>query len=245
MKFTIVLPVLDLDHPIATEGINHLLNNSYHNLIVLYERGNQTLTSNRLTYFHWDVNTRPALVQIWNKCIEICPTDNIIITSWRQRPTLDHFKIIDEKLSEGFGMVAFDGMHMFAFNKHLTTKVGWFDSGFTSGQFEDTDWWYRLKQKNIGIYVGDVSEQRVVNGIYVETCWPNGLSNKAYFDTKWKELPNEGILEIYHEEKNIYDREIYKDLPCLQYKEWHESVLSSGLDKHFTKFHTIVEKYNA
>lgn len=197
-------------------------------------------SDSRVSYIHND-GGRPPLVKIWNRCIEACPTDHVIITSWRQRPTPEHFQIIEEKLANGYGMVAFDGMHMFAFHKYLTQRVGWFDEGFTTGQLEDTDWWYRLKQNDIAIYVGDVGEERLVNGQYIDSCWLNGTPNKIYFDTKWKENFIEGSLTLYHEELNIADRNKYSYEP-ISYKSWNESELVEGLSNHFKRFHTVVNQ---
>lgn len=241
-KFTIMLPVSRQNLVLANNCIRHLLQNSPYNIIVLDEYGNDAeyIQDSRVKYIHF-TGERPSLVKLWNRCIENCPTDYVIITSWRQRPNLWHFQTIEEKLDQGFGMVAFDGMHMFAFHKYLTQKVGWFDEGFTTGQLEDTDWWYRLKQNNVGIYVGDVAEERHVNGQYIDSCWLNGSPNKAYFDTKWKEDPNEGTLTLFHEEKNIQDRSKYSYEP-IEYKTWNESELTEGLTKHFQIFHTVVNK---
>ena len=62
---------------------------------------------------------------------------------------------MDTKLSEGYAVVALCTMHFFAFSKHLTTIIGWFDEGFKKGQYEDSDYWNRMYVNDLGFYVSD------------------------------------------------------------------------------------------
>jgi len=59
---------------------------------------------------------------------------------------------MDKKLKEGFELVAIADLHTFVFSKHLTSKIGFFDEGFESGQYEDTDYLNRLYMNDIAIY---------------------------------------------------------------------------------------------
>jgi hypothetical protein len=234
-----MLPVHRSNLPLANKCLNHLLQNCDYNIIVIDENGNdeEYIKNERITFIHNDVSTRQPLVKIWNNCIKNCPTDNIIIASWRQRPQKQHFNIIEEKLSEGFGLVAFDGLHFFAFNKYLTNVIGMFDEGFSKGQFEDTDWWNRLMTNNIAIYTGDMEEERMFNGTYVQSTWLEGSEvNKQYYESKWKEDVENNRLILFKEEQNFSDRLYFKNCKKLSFKTWENSILTENLKNYFSIF---------
>lgn len=184
---TIMLPVHLSNIPLANECLNHLLNNSDLNIIVIDDFGKDEfyIQNDRIKFIHNTFTERQPLVKIWNQCIKECPTDNVIMAAWRQRPSREIFETINQKLKEGYGSVIFDGLHFFAFNKYLTSVIGLFDEGFLKGQFEDTDWMNRHRMADIAIYSGDIPEQRFINGNYVQTMWADGWElNKNYYDSK-------------------------------------------------------------
>lgn len=232
-----MLPVHRSNIPLANEALKCLLNNSDLNIICIDDFGHDSdyVNDDRIKFIH-NTNTteRQPLVKIWNQCIKECPTDNVIITSWRQRPTNEHFNIINEKLNDRFGMVTFDGLHFFGFNKHLLSKIGFFDEGFTRGQYEDTDWFNRIATANIAMYAGDVSEQRIINGQYVNSTWLDGVEeNRTYYQSKWVEdVPNNRLIQN-KEEVNYSDREIFKDLPSINYREFKDSILTPNLNNYY------------
>jgi hypothetical protein len=156
--FTIMLPVHRSNLALANDCIQNLLDTSDLPIICIDDFGNDNeyIKNNRLSFIHNTYSERQPLVKIWNQCIKECPTNNVIIASWRQRPSVDTFKTIYDKTNEGYGLITFDGLHFFCINKYLTTIIGFFDEGFTKGQFEDTDWFNRLRVNNIGIYIWEI-----------------------------------------------------------------------------------------
>lgn len=241
-----MIPVHRGNIPLANECLNSLLNNSDLNIICIDDFGNDKdyVQNERIKFIHNSFTERQPLVKIWNQCIKECPTDNVIIASWRQRPTPEHFRLIEEKLTEGYGMVTFDELHFFGFNKHLMTRIGFFDEGFTSGQYEDTDWFNRLKTNNIAIYMGPMSEQRHINGQYVASTWADiAENNRIYYHSKWTEDANNKTLIQKKDELNYSDRELYKSLPEINYKPWTESVLAQNLISYFGIYEHYVKSY--
>jgi len=243
-NYTIMLPVNSNNLPFANQAITHLVNNCDLKIIVVDDNGKDEdyIQHENVSFIHVESTERRPLVKIWNHCIKNCPTDYVIIASWRQRPTIEHFNTIKEKLDEGYGLVTFDGLHFFGFHKHLMTVVGFFDEGFEGGQFEDTDFWNRLKTNDVGIFVGDVAEERNYNGETINSTWMDlGHINKGYYDTKWTEdSPNNTLIQ-HKEEMNYEDRTLYKSLyENKTYKKWDESVLAPNLISYFTtyKHHT-------
>lgn len=241
-----MLPVHRSNLLLANTCLRHLLENSNYNIIVIDDFGKdeEYIQDSRISFIHNSFKYRQPLVKIWNQCIKECPTENIIIASWRQRPNKKHFDLIEQKLMEGFGLVAFDGLHFFAFNKYLTNIIGMFDEGFKRGQYEDTDWWNRLFYNNIAIFVGDVEEQRIVNGNYVSSMWLEGSEqNKNYYESKWLEDKQNNKLILLKEEENILDRSFFNDCKKINFKTWNESELPQNLKNYFTIFKTV-EKQN-
>jgi len=241
-KFTIMLPVHRGNIPLANSCITHLLNNCDLNIIVVDDNGfdDDYVKNDRVSFIHKKTNQREPLVKIWNDCIKDCPTEYVIIASWRQRPSKEHFEIISEKLNDGHGLVSFDGLHFFGFSKHLTSVIGFFDEGFTRGQFEDSDWWNRLKTNDICIYVGDVPEDRVVNSTWLD----GGDINRMYYQSKWTEDGVNGRLIQHKDELNILDRYLYKDVfEDRTYRKWSESTLPNNLYNYFNKFNGYLKNF--
>lgn len=245
-KYTIMLPVHRSNIELANRCLTNLLKTSDLNIILIDDFGidNDYINNPRIKFIHNSFEHRQPLVKIWNQCIKECPTEYVIIASWRQRPTKEHFITIEEKLLSGYGLVAFDGLHFFAFSKHLTTIIGFFDEGFPAGQYEDTDFWNRLRYNNIAIYTGEMSEERFVNNKYVESTWlENNFRNKEYYESKWTEDLINNKLILKKEELNISDRKLYiNKFSNRVYKTWDESVLTINLYNYFNIAFKTVEK---
>src|SRR5579859_2162172 len=117
--FTIMIPIHRGNLDLANECLKHLLDNSDIRIVCIddFGRDDEYIQSDRISFIHNTFKERQPLVKLWNQCIKACPTDNVIIASWRQRPTRAHFTLIEKKLRERYGMVTFDGLHFFSFNK--------------------------------------------------------------------------------------------------------------------------------
>ncbi len=242
-----MLPVHRGNLIFANKCINHLLLNCDLNIIVIDDNGfdEDYIQNERISFIHNNTTKRQPLVKIWNQCIKECPTEYVIIASWRQRPTKEHFDIIEEKLNDNYGLVSFDGLHFFGFDKHLTTIIGFFDEGFTRGQYEDTDWWNRLKTKDIAIYVGDVPEERVVDNKVVNSMWLEGVEeNRNYYHSKWTEDKENNRLIQHKEEVNISDRKIYcNSYDEKSYKKWEDSILPENLINYFNMYNGFLKNF--
>lgn len=230
---TILLPIAD-NLGLANECINHLINHSPCNIIVFYDYHQESdyIQHPRVTYIKND--GAKGLVRIWNKCIEICPTEYIILSGWRSRPTKEDFNKFFQKLNEGFGMVALKSLHFFGFSKHLLTKVGFFDTGFTTGQMEDTDFFNRCCLENIGIYVSD----EISEVTFASTWLSNPNPNILYYKSKWKEdSPNLYMLKL---EENYNDRGRYSGIYSERdYKTFDQSELfCPSVSNYFTNAFT-------
>jgi hypothetical protein len=246
-NFTVMLPVDCRNLSFANKAISHLIDNCDLKIIVVDDNGKDEdyIKHPNVSHIHVNSTGRRPLVKIWNECIKACPTDYVIIASWRQRPEKSHFETMKQKLDEGYGLATFDELHFFGFHKHLMTVVGFFDEGFEGGQYEDTDFWNRLKTNDIGIFVGYVPEERNYNGNIINSTWVDlGYINKMYYDTKWTEDHSTNTLIQHKEEKNIEDRNLYlTQYSNRKYKTWSESTLSPNLVSYFTTFKNHVKTF--
>lgn len=237
---TILLPIAN-NLNLSNDCISHLIEHSPCKIIVLYDYHEESdyIQHEKVSYVRND--DAKGLVRIWNKCIKICPTEYVVLIGWRSRPTIKDFNKMFEKLNEGFGMVALKSLHFFAFSKYLTTKVGFFDTGFTTGQMEDTDFFNRCCLEDIGIYVSD----EIYEVSYLSTWLSNPEPNIRYFKSKWKEeAPN---LIMLNPEQNIDDRNLYLDkFSKREYKPFAQSeFLCPNVNNYFNNIFTnYVKMYN-
>ena len=238
-KYTIMLPVAkNLD--LANECIAHLLKVSPYKICVVDDFGIDTdyVQHDKLNFIHLQPEKRYGLGKIWNICIKLCPTERIIMASWRPRPEPHHFEIIDTYLNSGFGMVALETLHFFALPKSVLFKLGLFDEGFISGQFEDTDFFNRFYMNDIAMYVSN----EIVESSY-PTMWPDGSANKIYFDSKWQEQKEINTLTQFKEEENIKDRELYRKFNGI-FKKFSESVLKfEPVRNYYATFYNKIKAF--
>jgi len=240
-KCTIVLPVLKVDD-FAVDCIEHLLSVCDLDVLVICEEEPATpLNKNkRLTFFLNEVEEKQSLVKLWNTCIKKCPSEYVIIPSWRCRPTEDDFALIEEKINEGYGMVDLAALHFFCIGKHLTTVLGFFDEGFKYGQYEDTDWYNRFYMNDIAMYCSNSMEQvpRVSTWLY------KASENEKYYHSKWTEDDLGKTLTQHNEEENISDRSLYSDLPEREYLKFEKSMLvNRNLENYYTIFSIKKQTY--
>lgn len=237
---TILLPIAN-NLILSNQCIQHLIENSPCKVIVFYDYYNEEdyIQHEKVSYVKND--GAKGLVNIWNKCIELCPTEYVVLQGWRSRPTNKDFQKMFDKLNDGFGMVALKALHFFAFSKYLMTKLGFFDTGFTTGQLEDTDFFNRCCLENIGIYVSD--DMHEVS--YPSTWLANPNPNIIYYKSKWKEeAPNLIMLKT---EENYNDRSKYSNVYSdREYKTFDQSeLLCPSVNNYFKNIFTnYIKLYN-
>jgi GT2 family glycosyltransferase len=89
---------------------------------------------------------------------------------------------------------AFYNWSAFLLNKTIYDKVGEFDENFKKAFFEDNDYEYRMKCKNITIRYEDALNAEVYRNsmtIQKDPLLGDYISNREYYIRKWGGLPNE------------------------------------------------------
>ena len=186
---------------------------------------------------------KKGLTYLWNQLIRESETEYLIICSDKARVKKGDFETIEQKLMEGFGVVATNLFHIFAFSKYLTTKIGFMDEGFTNCNYEDCDLQRRLFINDIALYF--TQETKTVD---FASGWARNDKgeNKKYYQKKWIEDNKRKTLTLLHDEKNIEDREYFKSMyKPRKFLRWQKSIITvENLRSYFEGLRFIDKRNN-
>ncbi len=219
MDFTIAFPCRNRIN-LANEAIALMIKHSDYPIKIVDDHSNQPdgeyLKHDRVVVTY---NTKKqGLTALFNQCIKLSSTEYVILGCDKIRVQPQDFAIIEQKLREGFACVATYMLGFFGFSKHLTTKIGFFDEGFTAGGFEDTDWMNKLFVEDLALYFSKETGYKQVG-----SGWTSG-SNAAHYHSIWRETPDEIIqLSNHYHDKDLYHG-VYSEL---EYLPWSRSELKS------------------
>jgi len=170
----------------------HLISNKPH----LFESISKNLEPEKLQYF--DGANYPSFSKLVNDCVHNSTTETVIIMSDKVLPTASDVKKVLNLINDGYAFVALYRLAFFGFNKELFRQIGPFDERFIGGGFEDDDFYLRLYEANLSMYITEeIQYERKTSS------WDYNES-KNHFINKWGEDldPVERKLE---EEKYDYD----------------------------------------
>jgi GT2 family glycosyltransferase len=131
-----------------------------------------------VTFF--DGTGYPSFSKLVNECVAQCPTEIVVVLGDKVLPKQHHIQKMLLHLEKGFGFVALYRFACFAFKKELMRQVGMLDERFVGGGFEDYDFYLRLREADIAVYMND------------EVPYENSPSSWDYsktmpvWTTKWK-----------------------------------------------------------
>jgi GT2 family glycosyltransferase len=95
------------------------------------------------------------------------------------RPNIDHLHKLLKLLNDGYAFVGLYRFAFFGFKKELFRQIGPMDEGYIGGEYEDDDFYLRLKEANLAMYLS-----HEVPYIHAPSGWNNSVSRK-YFLQKW------------------------------------------------------------
>lgn len=139
----------------------------------------------------------PSFSKLVNTCVESCPTEIVIMMSYKVLPTADHIKKMVDLIDEGYGLVAMYRFAFFGFKKELMRKIGVLDEYFIGGGGEDDDFYVRLKESNISCYVTEE-----IPYTPLETTWGGYLHAKKQLREKWGGFRKVDSIKRQYEENN-------------------------------------------
>ncbi len=121
----------------------------------------------------------PSFSKLVNTCVANSPTEIVIMMSDKVRPTQEQIRRTVDLIKKGYGLVALYRFGFFGFKKELFRKVGMLDERYIGGGYEDDDYYIRLKEANVSMYITEeVYYRRAVSS------WNYDLS-RPHFLNKW------------------------------------------------------------
>lgn len=111
----------------------------------------RSLAPLRVSYF--DGSGQKSFSSLVNNCVARSHTETVIIMSDKVLPTPEHVRRTLELLEGGYAFVALYRFAFFGFKKELMRRIGVLDEGHAGGGYEDEDYYIRLLEANLPIYV--------------------------------------------------------------------------------------------
>jgi predicted glycosyltransferase involved in capsule biosynthesis len=191
----------------------------------------ESLQPEQVTLF--DGSRCQSFAKLVNSCVEQAPTEIVIMMSDKVLPTAEHVKKILELIKQGYGIVGLYRFAFFGFKKELFRRIGPLDERFVGGGYEDDDFYIRLKEANISMYL---SEEVQYNKS--QSSWNYALS-KPHFINKW--LPNfDSTIKLHHNKiKRLLPEELHSynfgEREVTKFLEWEKSVVLTSKAKKFIK----------
>lgn len=194
----------------------------------LYQEVIRNLKNETVTFFDGSgVNSFSELV---NKCVESSNTEIVILMSDKTRPTNNNVEKTIDLINQGYAFVGLYRFGFFGFKKELFRIIGPLDERFIGGCFEDDDFYIRLCEANLSMYLS-----QEVNYIRNVSSWNHSLSKKHFFN-KWGTKENKIYRKLLEPELNY---NFGKRVPC-EFLPWHYSKF---LAKKIKKYQTLEITY--
>lgn len=164
----------------------------------IYAEIQESIAPEIIHYF--DGTGYPSFSKLVNECVAQCKTETVIITTTKVRPTQANIQKILNLLDVGYGFVGLYLFGLFGFRKELFRKIGCLDERFIGGGHEDGDFYIRLREANIPVYLTQEATY-----LKAPSSWNYKLA-RPHMDKKWHEgLGKKVIARAIEEEQYDYD----------------------------------------
>jgi hypothetical protein len=180
------------------------------------------------------IDRHPEMYQSYSELINhSIATSNdewVILINDRTHPTVDEIEKMLYLLENGYSCVFLYSVGFMGFSKELIRKVGWWDQRFTYGGWEDRDWVFRIKKKNLSLYE----------------------SIESTYDMSWKSplnVPGAVLSGQFWEKKyDISSEIVHQKLDEESYPEWdktlgdgREDISSSWLSWNYSQLNIMYD----
>lgn len=148
----------------------------------------------------------PSFSKLINTCVAKCSTETIIIASHKVLPKAEHIQKILTLLEKGYAFVGLNNFRFFGFKKELFRRIGPLDERYLGGGFEDYDFFVRLAEADLAVYV---TQEVYCN--HGPSSWGDYSTAIKNWQAKWKHFwePNNPapacVKRMFPEEKYDYD----------------------------------------
>ena len=200
----------------------------------LFQNIKENIYPEQIEFFNGE--NYPSFSKLVNDCVVQCPTETVIIMSDKVLPTSDNIRKILDLLENGYAFVALYRLACFGFKKELFRKIGMFDERFLGGGYEDDDFYIRLKESNVAVYITEEIEYQKS-----KSSWNYGLA-APHFVRKWGDKSKtEGIAVRNLDEEN-YNYDLGSSIP-VKYLSWDDSIINANRAKRYRDIAIKSEKY--
>jgi GT2 family glycosyltransferase len=192
----------------------------------LFEPIKKSISPESVNYF--DGAGYPSFSKLVNSCVASANAETVIVMSDKVMPTNKDVTRLLGLLDQGFALVALYRLAFFGFRKQLLRDIGMFDERYVGGGFEDDDFYIRLKEANMGVYIThEIPYTKSVSG------WNYNLA-QGHFINKWNNIAESGeIKRILPEEQYTYN---LGPAAPVEFLPWHKSVIQTNKVKKYTKY---------
>lgn len=193
----------------------------------------ESLMPDTLNFF--DGNGYSSFSKLVNACVASCPTETVLITNYKARPTPEHVHKTLRLLNSGYAFVGLGKFKFFGLKKELFRRIGMLDERYVGGGHEDYDFIVRLIENNLALYM---TEEVPIN--HAPSRWANSDGKYPGYEhwcAKWEHVwyPGEGLpkflIRTMEEEKYHYD--LGPSVP-VQYMTCRENSYTEG--RHASEF---------
>lgn len=154
--------------------------------------------------------------KIINSCVEQCPTEKVILVCDKVLPKAHQVQKIVNALDLGYAFASVHRFGFYGFKKELFRKIGMLDERFIPGGCEDIDFFLRIKEANLSVYMVDDCDYS-----YGPSSWDNNKA-RSHFKNKWKECGDTILQKLLPEEN--YNYNLGPSVPT-KFLEWKDSFI--------------------
>jgi hypothetical protein len=168
-----------------------------------------------------------------NSCVANCDTEIVIMMSDKVLPRAEHVHQLLNLLNKGYGFVGLYRFAFFGFKKELFRKIGPMDERFVGGGFEDDDFYIRLKEADIAMYVThDVPYNAA------ESSWDQTRTQEIFID-KWipNVMPNRKLKDNVVQRRlpeNPHNYNLGTSIPT-EFLSWDYTVASPSKSRKYSQ----------
>jgi GT2 family glycosyltransferase len=192
----------------------------------LFEPIQQCIFPEPVQYF--DGSGYPSFSKLVNSCVASADTETVILMSDKVMPANEDVVRLLELLNQGYAMVAFYRLAFFGFKKQLLRNIGMFDERFVGGGFEDDDFYIRLKEADLGVYIThEIPYTKSSSG------WNYSLA-QGHFVNKWGNIIQNGNAKRMLSEEQ-YNYNLGPAVP-VEFLTWDQSVILTNKVKKYTGY---------
>lgn len=177
----------------------------------------------------------PSYSQLMNHAIATSKHEWMIFVNDRCKVSESETVRILELLQSGYACVMFYNVAYMGFSKELVRKIGFWDSRFLFGGFEDRDWTFRMRQLDVAIYESQESEYDYSWKSPLQEIGHNCRLSQPHWDKKYEMKYDDAIVKMLPEEQHeCWNYFLGESKPEISnsWKKWNESFLNGpGFDK--------------